>query len=105
MILTAMEILRRRRVGFNFQLAGRHAGMRILQFVLDPIALEKPQAATAVSLTGENIKVAVAIPVDGVGAGDHLRRRCVKNGHRFRAPPPTLNRTLFSKLQPIRSLA
>src|SRR5688572_6642162 len=47
--------------------------MGAVHFVLDPIALEETQVAAAVALASENVDVAIAIPVQCVRAGNHLR--------------------------------
>src|SRR6185503_6681500 len=48
--------------------------MRPVQFVLDPIAFVKAQPAPAVPLPCDDVDVAVAVPIDGMRSGNHLRR-------------------------------
>src|SRR5262245_39422522 len=53
--------------------------MRFIDFVVDVIAFIEAQAAAAVALSRDDVKVAVAVPVDDVGTGHHLHAERMHN--------------------------
>lgn len=66
-----------------FDLEHRHPGMGIIYPVFNPISLIKAQAAAAVALAGENVQVAVTVPVHCLSPGNHLWRFALNDDDAF----------------------
>ena len=58
----------------SLPLPDAHHGPGIIGRVLDVIPREEAQTAAAVALAGDDVEIAVAVPVDRVGAGDQSSR-------------------------------
>src|SRR5687767_10578785 len=49
-----------------------------------PIAFVEAQAAPAMALAGDDVEITIAVPIDDVGAGNHLGRFAFQNRDTFR---------------------
>ena len=69
----AAHHVQQRRLGL-LEICDLHNRMRVIGAIPDVIAFVEAKPAAAVPLAGENIEIAVAVEIHGVGPGDHHDR-------------------------------